>query len=239
MSIHKLIFLVICGLTFSKSLPGINPEHYLYSQSAGNLSVNDTLKESQILYNGRVWRNLYYMVKEDQFFLSTDFLPGSVTIGGRKFDNLSIRYDLYKDQIQITSDQRPVLQLNKEMVDSFSICFLNKKWKFINIREDSLNLLNGYVNVLYNGRSELYIKYGKEIALLAVDKKYDKFYPVQKIYFVKNNMVNLISGERNFVKLFGDDEQVMKDYISKNKLVLTWKNPESFIPAIQFYDNLR
>jgi hypothetical protein len=179
------------------------------------------------------------MVKEDQFFLSGDFLPGSITIGGKTFDNINVRYDIFSDQILIPLNQGPVLQVNKEMVDSFSLSFMNKKWRFVNIKEDSLNLLNGYVNVLYKGRSELYVKYRKEIALLAVDKMHDKFYPVQKIYFVKNNIVNQISGERNFVKLFGDDEQAVKDYIRKNKLVLSRKNPESFVPVIWFYDNLR
>ena len=179
------------------------------------------------------------MVKEDQFFLTKEFLPGSVTIGGKTFNNLDVRYDIFSDQIMIPIYQGPILQLNKEMVDSFSLSFMNEKWRFINIKEDSLNLLNGYVNVLYKGKSELYVKYSKAIALLAVDKKYDKFYQLQKIFFVKNNIPNHITGKRNFLKLFGEDEQRVKDYIKKNRLVLSKKRPESFIPVIQFYDNLK
>jgi hypothetical protein len=239
MCIRKLLFFLLIGLTFFKSLPGINPEYYPGSQTGIFLSVNDTLNDRQILYNGRVWRNRYYMVMEDQFFLSKDFIPGSITIAGKTFDNLNVRYDIFSDQLLTPLNHGPVIQLNKEMIDSFSLTFMNKKWRFVNIKEDSLNLYNGYVNVLYKGKSDLYVKYSKEIALLAVDKKYDKFYQLQKIYLVKNNIVNQISGKRNFLKLFGDDEQAVKDYIRKNKLVLSKKNPESFVPVICFYDNLR
>ncbi len=140
MSISKLLFLVIYSLTFSESLPGINPECYLYTRAGIGLSVNDTLKENQILYNGRVWRNRYYYVNEDQFFLSKEFLPGSVTISGKTFDNLELRYDIYSDQIMIPMYNGPILQLNKEMVDSFSINFMNEEWRFVNLKRDTLDL---------------------------------------------------------------------------------------------------
>lgn len=238
MYISRTFVLVIYSLIFSISLSGISPD-YLYSRQSNCLSVDDTLKTDQILYNGRVWRNLHYMVKEDPFFLSADFLPGSVTIGGKTFDNVSIRYDLYTDQVQIPLTNGPVLQLNKEMVDSFSLSFMNKEWRFVNIKEDSLNLFNGYVNVLYKGKSELYVKYRKEIASLAVDKIYDKFYLMQNVYLVKDQLPHQITGERKFIELFGEDEKAIKDYIRATKVVLSKKNPESFIPVISYYDNLR
>jgi hypothetical protein len=239
MHIHKILFLLLFDLFLINCLPGINPGDSFSLQSQPDTSVISTLIDNQILFNGRVWRNRYYLVKEDQFFLTKEFLPGSVTIGGKTFNNLDVRYDIYSDQIMIPIYQGPILQLNKEMVDSFSLSFMNETWRFTNIKEDSLNLLNGYVNVLYEDKSELYVKYSKAIALLAVDKKYDKFYQLQKIFFVKNNIPNHITGVRNFLKLFGEDEQTMKDYIKKNRLVLSKKRPESFIPAIQFYDNLK
>ena len=34
--------------------------------------------------------------KEDQFFLSDDFLPGSVTIGGKTFDNINFEENFPK-----------------------------------------------------------------------------------------------------------------------------------------------
>src|SRR5665647_118758 len=136
-------------------------------------SQQDPLKENQILYNGKVWRNLYYNVKGDQFLFSSEYLNGSLSINGKTYKNLSINYDIYNDEIITPTNHSSILQMNKEMVDSFTLVFGVKTYSFINITEDSLAGIKGYVNVLYTGKSALYIKYKKEIQLLAVDDKYD------------------------------------------------------------------
>jgi len=61
----------------------------------------DTLPENKVLYNGRVWYNLFSGVEENQFLFSEEFLIGSVTMRGRTYPNLQIRYDIYKDEILI------------------------------------------------------------------------------------------------------------------------------------------
>lgn len=68
MSIRKLLFLVIYNLIFFESLPGISPEYYLYTRIGFGLSVNDTLKENQILYNEMVLRILYYDMDRSQVY---------------------------------------------------------------------------------------------------------------------------------------------------------------------------
>lgn len=66
---------------------------------AFKISQQYPLKENQILYNGKVWRNLFTNVKGDQFLFSKDYLPGSVTINGKSYINLNINYDIYNDEI--------------------------------------------------------------------------------------------------------------------------------------------
>lgn len=204
-----------------------------------NLNQPDTLKENQILYNGRIWRNLYYMVKEDQFLFSNQLLPGSVTINGQTFNNISIKYDIFNDEILTPTSNVTLLELNKEMVDSFSIDFQFRKYRFTRLEEDSLKGFKGYVNVLVSGKAGLYVKYKKEIAILAVDNKYDLFYPVNKIYFVKEGIPYLFTGKRELLNLTDDYKTQIKSYIKKNRLKISRKNPESFIPVVQFYNSLR
>lgn len=237
----KYIFLSILFVIFSFFVNCAVSAHIKTDPSIFNesSSVNDTLKESQILYNGRVWRNLYSMVKKDQFLFSKDFLPGSVTIGSHTFDNVLIRYDIYSDEIMIPTNHGLILELNKEMVDSFSFNFQNTNWHFVNIQADSSKGYTGYLNVLYKGKTELCVKYKKEIELLAIEKKYDEFYQIHKVYLVKDKVVYLISGKKEFLSLLGDHKQQIKDYIKKNRLVVTRSKPESFVPVIRFYDSLK
>jgi hypothetical protein len=236
MSRFNVLFILVFSFLLRDDLFGIT---VLNCRSLTlNKNDQDTLIESQILYNGRRWRNLYYKVREDQFLFSNEFLPGSVTIEGNFFPNVSIRYDIYDDEIMTVTNHGSILQLNKEMVDSFNIIYQNKQYHFKNIREDSLKGFNGYMNILYKGKNALYVKYKKEIELLAVDKKYDEFYQIHRIYFEKDGIVYPVTGKREFLNLMDECKLQIRSFIKKYSIKISKKQPESFLPVIGFYDSL-
>ncbi|MGD0756845.1 MAG: hypothetical protein ABR927_17490 [Bacteroidales bacterium] len=202
------------------------------------ISQKAPLKEDQILYNGKVWHNLYNNVKGDQFLFSKEYLQGSLTIDGKLYNNLSISYDIYNDEIITPSNNGSILQLNKEMVDSFTLVFEFKTYMFKNTLEDSLTGVKGFVNVLYKGKSALYVKYKKEIQLLAVDDKYDLFIESFHIYFLKDGIVHQLNNKSDLLKILYQDKAQIKDFIKKNKLKVSKKVPESFIPVIRYYDSI-
>lgn len=195
--------------------------------------------DKQVLYNGRVWRNLYSKVIEDQFLFTKEFLPGNVTIDGRSFSNIPIRYDIYNDEIMTISDRQLILQLNKEMTDIFTLKYNGKDYHFRRLDPDSLNSLTGYVNVLYDGNSSLYIKYRKEILLLEVDHKYDKFNELDKVYLEKDGKISLIRSKMDFLKTLKDHKLQIRSFIKSNRLVISKADPWTFIPVIEFYDQIR
>ncbi len=205
------------------------------------VSVNqkDSLPENQILYNGKMWRNLYSRVKEDQFLFSGEFLPGSVTINGKTFTNVNIKYDIYEDELLTPKGNGVILKLNKEMVDSFTIIFQNRTYQFTNIQKDSVRGLNGYFNVLNKGKACIYVRYKKEIDLLAVEDKYDVFFMTHKIYFIKDGIDYLITGKQEFFNLMDDYKVQIKSFVKNNRLKVSKKNPDSFVPVVKFYNSLR
>jgi hypothetical protein len=206
-----------------------------------NRSEQDTLKENQNLYTGKVWKNNFHRINGDQFLFTNYFLPGSVSTNGKTFKNLSIRYDIYSDEIMIPVDFEEIVQLNKEMIDSFSITFENKIYRFSKIAEDSLNSikgLKGYLYVLYQGASALYIKYGKYILPNITDKSDGDFIQTHKIYLVKDKIVNEISTKNDLYKVLDADKVHIKDYLKNNKIKVSKNRPESFVPVIRFYDSI-
>ena len=205
---------------------------------AVKITLQYPLKENQILYKGKVWRNLFTNIKGDQFLFSKDYLPGSVTINGKSYKNLNINYDIYNDEITTPKNNGVILQLNKEMIDSFTLVFEFKTYLFKNTQVDSLMGIKGYVNVLYEGKSALYVKYKKEIDLLAVDEKYDLFYQTHKIYLVKKGTVYQLSGKGDLLKALQEDKAQIKAFMKKNRLRVSKKIPGSFIPVIRYYDSL-
>jgi len=185
-----------------------------------------------------MWKNQYSIVKGDQFLFSPQYLQGSLTINGNSYKNILLNYDIYNDEILTPKKDGSIIQLNKEMVDSFTMVLDGKTYRFVNAQEDSLPVIKGYVKVLYRGKCSLYVKYKKKIEELAVDNKYDKFFRTYRIYFLKDGKVQQISSKSDLLKVLQEDKTRIKDFMKKNKLKVSRTEPESFIPVIRYYDSL-
>lgn len=235
---YKYNIVVICLLTsiirpvFAGST--VSDEKIVISFS----SHNDPQLDRQLLYNGRIWRDLYSKVKGDEFLFSSEFLQGNIEINGKTFNNIRMKYDIYNDEIICPVTPVLMVQLNKEKVREFEIYFENRRYKFININDENNNVLQGYVNILYQYNTALCLKYIKGITALAVDNKYDKFSQIQILYLFKDGLYNRITGKRDFFRHLRDKNIQIRDFIKQNKIKVTKKRPESFIPVLEFYDNL-
>jgi hypothetical protein len=98
--------------------------------------------------------------------------------------------------------------------------------------------LKGYVDVLYKGKSALYVKYLKTIDRSAVEGEYDKFYQESQIYFVKDDLAYLIKSRIDLFNAMDEEKTQIKDFMKKNKIKISKREPESFIPVIRYYDRI-
>lgn len=194
--------------------------------------------DNQILYNGRIWRNLYSKVRGHAFLFSDDFASGSVTVTGRTFNNVSIRYDIYRDELVAVTGNGFLIQLNKEMVEAFSVPHGGRTYEFIRMGSDTLRNPNGYVNVLASGTVSLLVKYRKKIVYLAVDNKYDQFEQLHRIYLMKDGTSYPVKSRKNLLALLGDRKQEIKTFIRKGNLKTVRKNPDSFKVVVDYYNML-
>lgn len=228
------LFLIVMFQAFGFTIPSSGET----SENGVIIGRKDTA-DIQILYNGRDWRNLYYRIKGDQFLFTPIFLQGSVTIEGRTFDEILLSYDIYNDELILNTELGMIIQLNKEMIDFFSLEFNNRNYKFKRLDADSVNSLSGYVNVLYDEGLSLYIKYRKEILLLAVDNKYDLFNQSSRIYMKKDGIIYRIGSKGEFLNLLKDHKQEIHKYLKSNNIHISKSSPESMALVISFYEKLR
>ena len=120
------LFLVFSMILFYRSaIPGFASDYYI---SASSPFADQDTTGKQILFNGIIWRNPYFHINGDQFLFSDKFLPGTVTISGKLFTHHEFLYDIYSDEVLIKTDNGTVIQLNKEMVNSFTMDFNNKTY---------------------------------------------------------------------------------------------------------------
>jgi len=198
----------------------------------------DVPQEEYLIMNGKVWRNLYTGVKGNAYFLTNEYLTGDITFNGRLFRERTLRYDLYNDEIILWINSSNVIILNKEMVGEFTVNYMDKRYRVVNMGTDTAGILSGYVNVYYEGPTALYVKYRKQIEMLAVDNKYDLFVQSHRIYVKKNGDIVQVSGRKALLKLLSDRKTELKNYIKQNKLLIVKSEPQTFIPLLQYYDSL-
>jgi hypothetical protein len=201
-------------------------------------SDQDTIHDNQILYNGRVWRDLYNRVTGDQYLFSTDFLPGSITINGKEFKDRVIRYDIFNDEIMTITDNGIVIQLNKEMVDRFTITYRNVVHQFVNLQSDSVNKISGYVDVVYNGDTPLYFKYRKEINIPDNQQRYEAFYLTREVYILREGILHQIKKKKDLMVFLKDKKALVKDFVKSYSLNGLKKYPEIIITVLKYYDSL-
>jgi hypothetical protein len=198
---------------------------------------SDSVPDYQSLYNGRIWQNPWYMIRGDQFLFSNTFLPGSLTMRGRTYTALSLKYDIMNDEVLIPFYSGGIMQVNKEMVDSFSIVFSGKKYRFVNLPPDSSGGHGGYFNVLHEGRTGLMVKHIKKIEKLSVEGKYDGFYEISKTYIQKDGQIHLIRNLNDALRLV-PDKKAAREFMRLNHIGIMNSDPESYIPLTEFIDRL-
>jgi hypothetical protein len=74
--------------------------------------------------------------------------------------------------------------------------------------------------------------------MLAVENKYDEFNQVHRIYLRKDSVYYPIRGRRDLLRHLKDKKPQLKSFIRTNKLQVMKKNPDSFVPVLEYYTNL-
>jgi hypothetical protein len=196
--------------------------------------------EKQILFNGKIWVNLYHMTEGYQFFSSRDFVPGSVSMGGKTFTNPALRFklDLVNDELLLSADMSTVLQLNKEMVDFFTLESEGRTFRFVKLEAGSVSPLNGYYQVLHSGSIKLYVSYRKELRLRSSVGERDTFIQSRTVHLVRDGIAHRITGRASLMKLLSDRKIQIRKFVRSEKIRILRTDPGSMVPILEFYDSL-
>ena len=229
------MFVIIFAVSYRYSVHGINP---VGLNPATGTADQDTIQKKQILYNGVLWENKYHRIKGDQFLFSDIFLTGTIYIDGKAFRNVRIKYDLYLDELLTPLNLGEILKLNREKVDSFNLTIENKLYRFVNIRNEAVKGFIGYTNVLYEGKTKLYVKYSKKISPSSSSQYDGEFYQSPQTFMIKENAVFQINSPRDLFGILNTKGNQVKDYVKKNKIKVSKSLPESYLPVVRFYDSI-
>lgn len=199
----------------------------------------DTIMEKQELYTGIRWTNRYRNYENDQFLFTNLFINGNITVNSRIYKNIRLKYDIYSNEIITPTSLLDIVQINREAVDSFTLFYENRIYDFINLKNDSTESLNGYVQVLYDGPTS-FVTVHKKIFTPSADPSKDGTFIYSKTPYFRHGNTYLPYKTRTLYSLMDENEKfVVKEFMKHLKPKVTRKNPENIIPVLQYYDNLR
>ena len=211
-----------------------------------NISTRDAFEVSQISGNYiMVFNNAYDGIKGTPY-LNSSWSKGSLLmISGVRYEDMALKYDMMEDNVLVKTESGKTIFPNQGDVRSFNYLdsLGNEHW-FYDLglsQEGRLAELKGFFELLYQGKSSLYVKRGKHLEHIeskgaySSNKSYDEFRDNQLEYVLVNKESEVIGfkqGKKNVLTAL-DDEGVMAEYAKKNKLNL--KKEKDIIALVTYF----
>ncbi len=197
----------------------------------------DSAWYDQLLYNGVEWLPVMQMVDGNEYFLTSEFLYGSLTIEGIVFKEVRMKYDIFNDNIIILYKNFLPIIINSKKVDEFTLAYDGTIRRFINTRE-KYPIIRGFAEVLYKGKSPVVAKYNKVVTKNPTLSHYAEFREDIRYYFIVDGNCYQIRNRSSFLKHMGEYEVAVKKFIRQQKVFVSIISPEGFGKAAAYFDSL-
>ncbi|MCT4647894.1 MAG: hypothetical protein N4A74_23100 [Carboxylicivirga sp.] len=202
---------------------------------------NHTFDNPLTYINGREYKPYHYP-KNPNPYLHHSNGTGCIYIDGKKYDEKQLKYDMNTDELIVIPDyfkfSNVYIQINKAIVDSFTIEFDKLAYSFIQINKENKKpgLADGFYQPIYkSNKTELLLKHYTVTSLTegVTDYKHET-----KRYLFHSGYYQDITTKRKLLSLFPsnkkDIKKEMRTYFTSYKNL----NFEQLANLIQFIDSL-
>lgn len=190
------------------------------------------------LINGKKYNKYYYGIKGHQFYNSKKFCRGEVILPDKKYTNLLLRYDIFNDIVNLSSNAGKELtniELNKNIIVGFSIDnHLFVKYEFP--QNSELTEYNGFYELIYDGEIQVAFRWIKYISNTH-DNYSGEFKTERTVYMINGNHFSKIKNRKDILSLFEDYEQNIKQYLRSNKFIAKKASASEYIELMKFCEN--
>ena len=197
-----------------------------------NEPLQDTTWLKQQIRNGRIWENRYGQVSGHEYFLTEALCEGRVTVNGREFINLLLRYDILNDNLVIMIHPDLFIVMNSEAAGEFTLTCQNREYRFVNFGEA------GYFLVLYDGKTKLLRKYVKTVKKQSYDNLYATFVEESTEYILSGGTLHPVRNRKDAALALAWKEKEVREFIRRNTPYRITGNAESLIPVLEYFDSI-
>lgn len=173
-----------------------------------------------LLFNGSDYGEYSPLKDEHPFYLSYDWIYGSVLYDGQFYDSIMLQYDIALDQLVIESHMYGTqIQLIKSKVHSFTL----EDRKFINMDSSSMK---GFYEVLYDGETKVLAKRIKRLQeRISSSEITREFEEKNRYYMLVNEKFVAVKNKKSALKaLRSNKKELQQKYQALNSNVK--KKPE-------------
>jgi hypothetical protein len=190
------------------------------------------------LFNGVQYKGLVLHNYDDghPYFLSDDWIEGSIVYDGGQYDSILVQYDLISDKVVI---DHPLSHFRMELIDEKVSSFVLDNHQLVRLSVDSTkaSIQPGYYELLYNGKLKVYAKHRK-IKQEQYESDQIKSLFTQKIqyYILKDNIYHPVKSKSSVLKVFHNKKVMVRKYLSKNKISFRKDTGLAIAKSTEFYE---
>jgi len=189
------------------------------------------------LYNGTEHIGYLYTIKGYAYYLTDQWVKGSVVYDGLFFDQVPMLYDAYHDEVVILHFNGYRLNLLSEKVKKFDL----NGHHFVRHVYDSLaksSLPTGFYDYLYEGKTTVLAKRLKILDEKLTDVVEQEFLPGNTYAIYRDSVYHSCNSRGSLLSAFGARSKDVRRYLRKNKLKYKVDPENTIIQAAKYYDTL-
>jgi hypothetical protein len=237
--LKKLIYLlglgVVCLHGSAQDTADINVKKTVID-SAVSLYYQYTDRQSR-LYNGVEFLGYSPRIEGHAFFLTNDWVTGSLVYDGMEYRDVPLMYDIFKDGLILRHFNSYFrVGLVREKIKEFDL----GNHHFIRLEIDSLAksaVSTGFYEVLYNGSVTVLARRIKTISETITYQLEQKFVQQDMYFIYKDSTYYAVKGNNDLLSVLKEKRNELKNYLRKNRYRYR-KDPENtIIKAAAYYDS--
>lgn len=187
------------------------------------------------LYNGFLHIGYSNKIEGVAYYPDNIWKKGTLIYDGVSFPDVSMLYDVYKDELIILHFHRLLLTLHSEKVKEFT-------WgdnHFIRVQRDSsknITLNTGFYQQLHKGKLTLLAKRVKILEETITDVLEQKFILKNFYYINRDNTWYAVKSYRDLQGVTKERAREIRQHLKKNKVKIRKDRERALILAVQYFD---
>lgn len=227
------LFLLIGNISFAQiSTIQDSTSNSLFEDMVLTAQQNQGL--SSPLYNGIMHTGYAKTIAGIAYYLSPDWIEGSVYFENTIYPKVLLKYDLVSDQLIVKRPDGFEINLYSPRVGWFNIA--NSHFIYIGGKEFKGSIEPGFYQQMQQGKVRLLYKRSKKINEKITNKLEQQFIDIIKFYIIQDQKVVEVKNLSSVLTALNDHRKELKDFLKVNHLKYR-KNPEMVLNKMVAYYN--